>query len=382
MGDEGPNPPIAAISPSIVHEHVRRVADELRQYDADGLLLFRDSNLLGFCGVPLGPSDRLVCGLINQDGEVAVVLPAFEAELARGEHARVCLFTWEEQEDPYAAAATAARRLGIAKGRILLDGHTWVQAHHKLAAAIPLATFAPDSLLIESIRIIKSPQEIEAIRDACRATSEVFPLIRARLREGVSEETLGREMLNALGERGVAGEVLIQGGESASVPHRPTGRRELRLGDAVVVDFVAGTGGYYGDMTRTFALGQVPQEVRQAYHVVREAQRAGIEAVSAGATCEAVDQAARTVIERAGLGPYFIHRLGHGIGLDGHEPPYLVSGNSQRLESGMCVTIEPGVYVPGRFGLRIEDVVAVTPGGCEVLSDTIAMDVPDAFRMA
>jgi Xaa-Pro aminopeptidase len=133
-------------------------------------------------------------------------------------------------------------------------------------------------------------------------------------------------------------------------------------------------------MTRTFAVGRPDGEIRRAYAVVRDAQRAAIEAVRPGATCASVDQAARAVIQKAGLGDYFIHRTGHGIGLDVHEPPYLVRGNQQRLEPRMCVTVEPGVYVPGRFGIRIEDVVAVTKDGCQRLTNSVPTDVSEVFK--
>jgi D-alanyl-D-alanine dipeptidase len=188
-------------------------------------------------------------------------------------------------------------------------------------------------------------------------------------------------VLNRMREAGLSpwGE-LIQGGESASVPHQATGRRRFRDGDAVVVDLVCRRNSYLGDMTRTFAIGRPEADVRRAYAVVRSAQRAALEAVRPGVTCEAVDRAARVVIERAGLGEYFVHRLGHGIGLDGHEPPYFVDGSRRRLAPGMCVTVEPGVYVPGRFGVRIEDVVAVTPDGCEILTRMIPTDVSEAFE--
>jgi Xaa-Pro aminopeptidase len=148
----------------------------------------------------------------------------------------------------------------------------------------------------------------------------------------------------------------------------------------VIVDFVARRFGYHGDMTRTFSVGAVSDEIVSAYSAVREAQAAAIAAIKPGVTCEDVDRIARDVIEGEGLGDYFTHRLGHGIGLDVHEPPYLVQGNKQKLEIGMCVTVEPGVYVPDQFGIRIEDVIAVTENGCEILSASVPTDLSDCFR--
>jgi Xaa-Pro aminopeptidase len=369
------------IDPGLVGQHIALAAERLDRRGADGLLVFRDTNILAFCGVPLAPSDRLVCGLVSRRGQVAVIAPAFEADAAKDAACLDFVATWEEHEDPYAAVAAAAKRLAIDCGTIVADGHTWLEVMQRLGAALPRATVVPDGGLIESVRIRKTPQEIEAIRAACHDTGQVYPLVADHLRVGGSEIELGGVIAAHIDHDGCCLKGgLIQSGENASVPHRPTGERTFRDGDAVVVDCVCARGGYHGDMTRTFALGEPAEEIKRAYAVVREAQRAAIRFVRPGVTCEAVDRTARSVIERAGLGSYFVHRLGHGLGLDGHEPPYLVQGNPQVLQPGMCMTVEPGVYVPGRFGVRIEDVVIVTESGCEILSDSVPTDVSEAFK--
>lgn len=375
MSIETARPPI---SHEIVITRLEQTARALPAYGADALLVFRASNILGFCGVPLAPSDRLVCGLVNRDRQVAFVVPAFEADIADTLPAGSHLVCWQEHEDPYAATAEAARLLGVDRGLILLDGHVWMEARDRLQQALPKASLAMDTGLIESIRIVKSTAEIDAIRTACSDTGQIYSLIGRLLRPGLSERELARDVLAMLRARGVTpyGE-LIQGGENAAVPHGQANGRRFQAGDAVVVDFVAARGGYLGDMTRTFAVGRCDDEVRRAYAVVREAQAAAIDYIKPGVSCESVDGVARSVIERAGLGPYFTHRLGHGIGLDVHEPPYLVRGSKRVLEPGMCVTVEPGVYVPGRFGIRIEDTVAVTADGCDVLSGGVPTDVSD-----
>lgn len=369
------------ISLDIVSQHLEQAAEELRRRNADGLLVFRRSNILGFCGVALEPSDRLVCGLINRDGQVGFVVPAFEAGMASTLPPGSELVTWEEHEDPYAAAARAADNLGIAGGTILLDHFTWVETQRRLSAALHGARLVLDTDLIESIRIRKSPAEFAVLRAACEDTGRIYPLVSRRLAAGLSELELQYAVITDLRRGGVAphGD-LIQGGESASIPHQPSGPRRFREGDAVIVDFAATRDGYFGDMTRTFAIGEVSGEIKDAYRAVREAQAAAIAAIRPGVSCESVDQVARSIIERAGFGDYFVHRLGHGIGLDIHEPPYLVAGNAQVLRSGMCMTVEPGVYLPGQFGIRIEDVVAVVDSGCEVLSRAVQTDVSPVFR--
>ena len=373
-GDSAPPP----IEPTIVADHLLRAARALAKEDADGLLLFRKSNILAFCGVPMGPSDRLVCGLVNRDGRVAFVVPAFEADVVPTLPAGTHLVTWEEHEDPYAAVANAAGLLGVATGKVLLDPMTWLEAQDRLSAAMPRATLAIDPGVLAGIRSIKTADEIEAVRAACVDTGRVFPLIAQLLAEGLTEQELARTALCQLREAGLSpiGE-LIQGGPNASIPHRPTGQRPFESGDAVIVDLVCRRRGYHGDMTRTFALGTPADEVKRAYAVVRDAHRAAIDAIRPGITCGDLDAVARSIIEAAGLGKWFVHRLGHGIGLDIHEPPFLVRGNDRPLEPGMCVTIEPGVYVHGKFGIRIEDVVAVTADAGEVLSSDTPTDVSD-----
>ncbi len=371
----------ASIDPTFVQYHLDRATAMLAGQRADGLLVFRDTNILAFCGVPLGPTDRLVCGLFNRDGRVAFVVPAFEAAAARDLPRGSEILAWEEHQDPHAAIVAAAARLGIAAGRILLDGHVWIETEARLSGCMNGAVLARDTDIIESVRIIKSPGEIDAIRLACRDTGRIFPLVQQALRRGISERDLADHVLDALRRADCSpiGE-LIQGGENAAIPHRATGHRVFADSDVVIVDFVCARDNYMGDMTRTFAIGKPGDEVRRAYSVVRDAQRAAIDAVRPGATCESIDATARKIIEDAGLGKYFVHRLGHGIGLDIHEPPYLVRGNPMPLRPGMCMTIEPGVYVPDKFGVRIEDVVVVTDDGCELLSANVATDVSDAFK--
>lgn len=376
----GESPDRPAIDPAIVTSHLERAARLMEPRNVDGLLVFRDSNILAFCGVPLAPSDRLVCGLVNRDRKIALVVPEFEADACRDLPAGSETFTWREDADPYQAVAAAARKLGIAAGNIVLDGYTWLDAESRLSGAMNGATLRRDTDIIQSVRIVKTPAEIDAIRAACTDTGKIFPLVRDAIRPGISELELRDAVLGRLanGSFKAVGE-LIQGGENAAIPHKPTGNRRFAAGDAVIVDFVAAHQAYVGDMTRTFSVGRPSTEIRRAYDVVRDAQHAAIDAVRPGITCEALDTAARRVIDAAGLGPYFIHRLGHGIGLDIHEPPFLVQGNGASLEAGMCMTIEPGVYVPGRFGIRIEDVVVVTPDGCDVLSGDVPTDVSEAF---
>lgn len=342
--------------------------------DVDGFLLFQPSSLLGFCGVPLSASDRLVCALVNQNGDSAVVLPSFERSAATGMRK---VFPWEEHEDPYGAIASAATSLGIASGRILLDCHTWIGVRDRLATCLQRAKFATDNGMLDRIRVIKSPEEIEAIRQACAHCSLVFDFVPSGLKPGITESQLYRSVSDRLvAEAAMAEIILIQSGPNAAVPHRLTGTRRIESDDAVIVDCVCKRNGYCGDMTRTYLPPAPMNGLRDAYDAVRQGHEAAIEMIRPGVTANDVDAAARSIIERAGFGSAFLHRLGHGIGLQGHEPPFIVHGSDEVLEAGMCFTVEPGIYVKDAFGVRIESVVTVTPDGCEVLSDMTPLDVP------
>src|ERR1051325_7261666 len=331
----------APIAPELVREHVEQASTRLSERGADALFVFRRTNILAFCGVPLEPSDRLVAGFVHRDGQVGFLAPQFEAENAATLPPGSQLVTWEEHEDPYAAIAKLAKSMGIERGRILLDKYTWLEVQQRLARALPDATREVDTDLIEGIRIIKSGDEISAMRAACQETGRIYGILAKRLRAGISEIELRSEVIHALEKAGVKpwGD-LIQSGESASVPHQPTGPRTIREGDAVIVDFVASKSGYLGDMTRTFAVGDVSDEIKSAYRLVRAAQAKAISSIRPGITCESVDAAARDIIEQGGLEDFFVHRLGHGIGMDVHEPPYFTKGNKTLLRPGMCLTVE------------------------------------------
>jgi Xaa-Pro aminopeptidase len=366
--------PETYISRSIVSQHVTRLAAAMSRADVDGFLLFQPSNLLGFCGMPLGPSDRLVCALINRRGETAVILPSFEKTAANGVRK---VFPWDEHEDPYGAIASAAASLGIDAGRILLDRHTWIAVRDRLESCLQRATFETDSDTLNRIRVIKTSDEIDAIRQACACCSIVFDYVPSVIAAGMTEDQLYRGISNRLlAENANTEIVLVQSGPNAAVPHALTGTRRFEPGDAVIVDCVCKRNGYCGDMTRTYLLGDPMDVTRDAHVAVRQAHDAAIEMIRPGVTANDVDAVARSIIERAGFGNAFLHRLGHGIGLEGHEAPFIVQGSTEVLEAGMCFTVEPGIYLKDAFGIRLESVVTVTSDGCEILSDMTPLDTP------
>jgi len=370
-----------AIDPRFVTEHLAQAAERLRAQRVDGLLVYAPANIRGFTGTPLGPSDRLVCAWITRSGQSVLICPRFEAPEPTTLSPGVSVRTWDEHENPFAIAADSAGELGIAAGTLLLDGETSLTTRRGLEAALPRATLREDGGIIAAVRAIKSAGECDTIAAACGRVGRLYGEIGRRLRAGECEQALARDAAAALGDGELSqGLPMVQGGPNAAVPHRAPGERALCEGDCVVVDFVLRIEGYHGDMTRTFVVGRPSEKMRSAYRAVRAAQRAALAAIRPGMTCESIDAAARRAIDEAGFGRAFFHRTGHGIGLDCHEPPYLVAGNTTRLSPGHCVTVEPGIYLPGEFGIRIEDCAVVTPEGHRVLSAGVPTDVSKALE--
>ena len=225
--------------------------------------------------------------------------------------------------------------------------------------------------LIESLRAVKDEDELERLERAARGLGPTVNALKERIRPGVSERTVAAELDYRLRQNGyekAAFDTIVASGPRAALPHgRPTDRR-FELGDLVIIDFGGVMGGYSSDVTRTFCVGEPSLEAEHIYEVVRAAQQAAIESVRPGIEAQEVDRAARDVIESADLGEFFGHGTGHGIGLEVHESPWISPGRAELLESGMVFTIEPGIYIPGKGGVRLEDDVLVTEGGCRLLS--------------
>ena len=259
--------------------------------------------------------------------------------------------------------ALAARALGRAK-TIGIEGSTAYHTATLLSSAAGSSVSMQDATAVfDALRMVKSPEERALIRDAANRTILAIEGSHRKLARGMTESELSAILEQEFRKLGVKGGGLVQFGPSAALPHGAPGDRALERGDVVLIDAGCKVRGYTSDVTRTVCFGSPKDEVRKVYDAVDRAQRAGIEALRAGASGEDVDKAARRVIDEAGYGAFFTHRLGHGLGMDGHEPPYLVRGNTVPLVAGNTVTVEPGIYLPGKFGVRIEDDFAVSASG-------------------
>lgn len=337
-----------------------RAAAQLAEHGLDAIVVQPGTNFRYLTGVELERMERLTVLVVTADGDAFLLGPAFE-ESHLGGLLPGGYVAWGETDDPYRALAG---RLG-ARRRIGLGPTTWFADAERIGAALDGARLTSAHPVLDGLRVHKTPFELGAIRRAAAACAERIRAAHGRLAAGVREEAI------AAGFGTGPDTQVVQFGPSSAVPHGEASARRLEPPQALLIDHWAPLEeGYWGDLTRsTWVGGAPPERYRTVWHVVLEAQLAGIAAIRPGVTCEAVDAAARGVIERAGFGEHFTHRLGHGLGLDTHETPYLVGGNRMELEPGMVVTVEPGIYLEGEFGVRLEEDVVVTESGCELLSE-------------
>ena len=339
-----------------------RAAAKLREQSIGALLVSPGADLQYLAGYHLFNSERLTCLVLGADERATIVCPAFEAPRAAVAAPDIERATWEETDDPYAIVAS----LVPGSGALAVADQMWASFVLRLQGALPGHDFRAASLITRSLRMRKDAAEVEALRAVSESADRAYARILGRSFAGRTEREIGAdlaEMLRAEGHEEVGFTIVASGANGAS-PHHEAGDRRIAEGDTVVLDFGGAMGGYRSDITRTVHVGRTAGREEQKVHdVVRRAQEAGYAAAQRDASAESVDAAARRVIDDAGYGEFFIHRTGHGIGLDGHEHPYLVRGNRERLEPGMAFSIEPGIYVPGRFGVRIEDVAVIDANG-------------------
>ena len=336
----------------------------------DALLLTPGPDLRYVTGYDAHESERLTCLVVPADTDPVLVVPRLEV---RGAHASpagglgIELTGWDETDDPYALVAA---RLGAATARVGLSDRMWAMMVLRFRAAMPGTQQVLASAALRELRARKSPAEVLALRAAGEAIDRVHARVPGWLRPGRTERQVAADIAEAIVAEGhaTADFTIVASGPNGAIPHHGAGDRVLQAGDAVVVD-IGGTmpSGYCSDCTRTYAIGDPPGEFAAYYRVLQTAQEAAYKAVRPGVRAEAIDAAAREPITAAGYGEFFVHRTGHGIGLETHEDPYIVSGNTEKLKPGNAFSIEPGIY-PGPSGARIEDIVVCTPEGCERLN--------------
>ncbi|MFJ3659161.1 aminopeptidase P family protein [Streptomyces sp. NPDC090119] len=347
-----------------------RAADAAAEAGLAALLVAPGPDLVWLTGYAPPVTERLTLLVLVPGREPVLVVPALEApdaEKAAGAPG-LTLLRWTDGEDPHALTAD----LLDPKGTVGVSDNAWALHLLALQRALPDLTCAALTDALPMLRAVKDAAELELLAAAGAAADAAFAEIRTLPFAGRREDEVGRDLAGLLRRFGHSQVdfTIVGSGPNGANPHHEVGDRVIERGDMVVLDFGGLKDGYGSDTTRTVHVGEPTEEERRVHDVVRAAQEAGFRAVRPGATCQDVDRAARAVIEDAGYGPYFIHRTGHGIGVTTHEPPYMIEGEEQPLVPGMCFSIEPGVYLPGRFGVRIEDIVTVTEDGGRRLNDT------------
>lgn len=349
----------------------------------DGLFLTPSPNLLYFTGVQWGRSERTFGALFNRKKDPIWVCPGFELERAREViPAHQEIRTWEEHESPFALIASIMKDLNASTGKLALGPTVRLFVYFGLRLDAPHLEIINGASVTEGCRGIKSPKEIKYMDLANRITKLAYQEGFKHLREGMAQRELADYVRQAHQKMGVSGGGWPQFGPGSSFPHGSRKLRNLKKGDVVLIDGGCSVEGYRSDVTRTIVFGNPTARQKQIWKIVRQAQLAAYQAVRPGVACEDVDLAARRVIEEAGFGPdykYFSHRLGHGIGMEGHEYPYLVRGNKLKLQPGMTFSNEPGIYLHGEFGVRLEDCFVVTEDGFRVLGGMEAVSIEQPF---
>ncbi|PYO44788.1 MAG: hypothetical protein DMD33_01810 [Gemmatimonadetes bacterium] len=360
-----------SLSPAVFQRRLEHAQAELKARRWDILVATPSTNYEYLTGYNPGRSERLIALVLPVSGSPTVVCPSFEVERIKRHSVITDLRGWEEQDDPYILVRDAVRRPkpGSGNGTIALESSTTYQSSLRLATALPGWKFTDAAPVTERLRVIKSPEEIALIRRAIAITQDAMAATFAQLTVGTTEVDVSHVLSREMQQRGAPGGGLVQFGPSSALPHGGPSGPKLEREMVVLIDCGCTVGGYQSDITRTIWFGDHPSdEFVKVFNVVHDAQTAAIELGRPGTPCQDMDRAARRVITAAGYGRFFTHRLGHGLGMDGHEPAYLVEGNRTPLEPGMVFTDEPGIYRLGKFGVRIEDDCTMTEHGVEVLS--------------
>lgn len=350
----------------VFRSRLQRTQAEMERQGVDFLFVTPSSDMIYLLGYPAHSSERLTLLGVPRDGEPFVVAPTLEAVRLKDRGDLVDIHAWEETESPTELVARIVE--GADGSSIAVSDQTWSGFLIKLQNEMPDASYISATPVLRELRMIKDEQEIENIRIASAKTDTAWEKFVATEKiTGLTEREAGEVLAALMAAEGLPRPtfLIVGSGPNSASPHYITGERVIQEGDAVVFDFGARWNHYTSDLTRTVHIGEPSEEYRKVYNIVLEANRAALAAVKPGVACQEIDRAARKVIDDAGYGEYFVHRVGHGLGLDGHEEPYMVEGNTLPLKPGMVFSDEPGIYMQGKFGVRVEDILVCTETGAE-----------------
>lgn len=357
-------------------EKARRL---MRDTSLDAMLLTGGTSLEYFTGIRWGLSERMLTLVVPVNGRSFLVCPAFEEDRAREQVQNGPLadqadfLTWQEDESPYTLVADGLKAGGRATGRLGIEETVRYLFSDGVAHAAPALTLASGTPVTAGCRGVKTAHEIELMRLASEVTLKAYQAAYHALKEGMTQDQFADLVSLAHRQLGFSGGAGVQVGPYSALPHGSITPQVIKEGTILLIDGGCEVESYHSDLSRTFVLGKATDKMKAVFEIEQRAQQAALAAARPGVECQAVDAAARKVITDAGYGPnyqYFTHRVGHGIGMDGHEWPYLVRGNTQKLEPGMTFSDEPGIYIRGEFGVRLEDDMLITESGAKLLTPT------------
>ncbi len=365
------------ITPEERRARIERAQKLMTEQKINSICLAGGTSLDYFSGIRWGNSERMFIMVIPMRGEPFYIAPGFEEERSReqialgngGAHAQV--FTWQEDESPYQLTAMSLKERGLLIGKLGIEETVKFVFADSIAKAAPTVTVASATPITAGCRMIKSAHEIELLRLASAVTLAAYEAAWKSLKEGMTQQDFGALVAAGHAQQGFQGYASVQVGQYSALPHGSIQKQFIREGTILLIDGGCRVEGYESDISRTFVLGKPTDKMKQVFDIVYRAQSAALKQAKPGVPAGSVDAAARKVIVDAGYGPgykYFTHRVGHGLGMDGHEWPYLVKDNPLPLEPHMVFSDEPGVYVPGEFGVRLEDDMHITENGAELLT--------------
>jgi Xaa-Pro dipeptidase len=365
------------IAPAERKERIERAQRHMRARKIDAVCIAGGTSLNYFGGIRWGNSERLLAMILTAQGDPFFVVPAFEEGRAReqidlgfpGE--RFAVYAWEEDESPYEKIAAGLKERGVTTGTLGIEETMPFVFSDGIGKALPAAKIAPATPVVAGCRMIKTRHEIDLMKLANEVTLAAYAAAYPLVQPGMKQDEIAALIASAHQQLGFRGGAMVLVNEGSALPHGTVQPQVVRENSIVLIDGGCKVEGYESDITRSFVVGQASDKMKRVFEIVHTAQAEALKTARPGVACEAVDRAARKVIENGGYGPgykYFTHRLGHGIGLDGHEWTYLRKGNRTPIEAGMCFSDEPGIYIPGEFGVRLEDCMYVTSEGARMFT--------------
>jgi len=344
------------------------IINKMKERDIKATILFPSPNLYYMTGLKTFPEGRLLLAIIPAEGQPFFVAPKLYESQIKQETNIEEMILWTDEENPYKILQNVMEEKNLTEGKIAIDDTMWAEQLLSMIKILPKAEFVHLGDMFGALRLIKNQDEIEKIKIAGKIADEVIGVVKNNAKVGMTEIEIAALMEYEMRKRGAEGpsfDTIVGSGPNGALPHYNAGDRKLKSGEFVVFDFGAIYKGYCSDMTRTLCIGEPSEKMREVYTIVKEAQEIGVQTARPGIKAKEVDKAVRDYITEKGYGEYFTHRTGHGLGLQVHEEPYISGVGETVLQEGMVFSIEPGIYLEGEFGVRIEDIVFVTETGCE-----------------